>query len=178
MLLSVKHWSNFISIRLERIQLFWPTFIPFLFFDGNFFVWNSECGRWYFSPPGDGYGPGHRPQRHALLLHHRREPGPDLSHGPHDRRDGDTAGASRPRAPAGVHTHRHRGRRWDAAAVGKFEGTAGSSFFRFFSFAVVSQKRNIPIGLNGGVGDWCMNLTSLWCAGWIIVMIKLQYNSA
>lgn len=66
-----------------------------------------ECWRRHFRPARDSDRQRHRPQRHAVLLHHRWKPRPDLPHGPGDRRDGDEAGASRPRAPAGVSTHCH-----------------------------------------------------------------------
>lgn len=36
------------------------------------------------------------------------------------------------------------------------------------------QNKNIHIRLTGGVSDCYINVTSLWCAGWIMVMIKMQ----
>lgn len=87
-------------------------------------MWIAECWRRYVSPPGDGYWPWHRPQRHAVLLHNCWKPGPDLPNGPCDRRDGDTSGPSGPRAPARVSTHCHGGRWWDPASIGKMQATA------------------------------------------------------
>lgn len=85
-------------------------------------MWLSERGRGYVSSPCDGHWPRHWAQRHVVLLHHCRQRGPDLSHGPHDRGDGDATGASWPGAPARVPTHGHCGGWWHATAVGKIHG--------------------------------------------------------
>lgn len=76
--------------------------------------------RWrYVGPACRSYRSRHRAQRRAVLLHHRRQSGFNVPHGPHERRDRDQTFTSWQRETAAVHTHRYGGGWRNSAAIGE-----------------------------------------------------------
>lgn len=100
-----------------------------------------ECGGWYIGPACRSDGSWHRTQRHAVVLHHRWEPGPDLQNRPYDGRDSDPTVTSWQRKTAAVHTHCDCGRWWHATFISKCVCVCVSCLF----FFVIFHQNNLQI---------------------------------
>lgn len=99
------------------------------------FVFLCVERRWrYVSPACHSYRPRHRAQRCAVLLHHRRKPGFNVPHGPHERRDRDQTFTSWQRETAAVHTHRHSGGRRSSALIGEYVCMCAFSWQNFKTY--------------------------------------------